>query len=129
MKTIESLSFFGSITIGLLKKYSNNLIDKNEVIKTLQDYQKNLIKEKGIYLSASISECLIVLSNQKEPHLRLDFINYPKFPLSEKIFISEINSLGKYLMKQFEQNRIVIIYHNKIVMFEVDDKIDPRIIN
>lgn len=127
MKTTELKTYSATITIGLHRGYSNILIDKKEVIKILQNYQNKLIIDKDIHLSASVSECLIVLSNQQEPHLKLDFINYPKFSFKEKVFKSEINALGKYLMNQFEQNRIVIVYHDKTVMFEIDDKIDHRI--
>lgn len=78
-------------------------------------------------MSASVSECLIVLGGQREPHLNISFINYPKFPMKEKEFKLEINKLGKFLMKEFNQNRIVIVYHNETIMFEVNDGIDPRI--
>lgn len=127
MKQIKAQSFLGNITIGLQKGYTNELYSKQEIIRALQSYQKTLIKEKHIYLSASVSECLIILNKQEEPHLKLEFINYPKFPLDEIVFKKEINRLGKYLMKLFEQNRIVIVYHNETVMFEVDENIDYRI--
>ena len=127
MKTTKSQSFFGAITIGLQKGYSNDLYSKEQIIKALQGYQDALIKGKNIYLSAAVSECLIVLNNQVEPHIKLEFINYPKFPLDESVFKSEINLLGIYLMKEFKQNRIVITYHDETVMFEQNERIDPRI--
>ncbi len=127
MKSIKNQSYFGYITIGLQKGYTNESFKKQEVINELQNYQKTLIKEKNIYLSASVSDCVIVLNKQEEPHLKIEFINYPKFPLDEHIFKKEINRLGQFLMKQFKQNRIVIFYHNETVMFEVDKNIDFRI--
>lgn len=127
MKTIKKNTYTALITIGLQKEYSNDFYKKEEFIEALQNYQKILITEKDIYLSASVLDCLIVLNKQEEPHLKLEFINYPKFPLEEAVFKTEINLLGQYLMKQFEQNRIVIVFHNETVMFEVEDKIDFRI--
>ena len=127
MKTTKTVTYTASITIGLQKCYSNQFFAKNNYIEALQTYQKKLIKEKNIYLSASVSDCLIVLNKQEEPHLKLEFINYPKFPLKEGVFKIEVNQLGQYLMKQFEQNRIVIVYHNETVMFEIEENVDFRI--
>lgn len=78
-------------------------------------------------LSVSLSECDVVLSGQVEPHLNLHFINYPKFPLKESALKIEIENLTMYLMKEFEQNRVVIEYLDETVMLENSDSIDPRI--
>ena len=127
MKVIKTSTFNATITIGLQKGYSEELYTKEKLIKALQDYQKKLITEKDIYLSACVLDCLIVLDNQLEPHLKIEFINYPKFPLEKEVFKSNINSLGEFLMKKFEQNRIVIVYQDETIMFEIEDKIDFRI--
>ena len=127
MKITTVPTFTAEISIGLQKGYSNDLFSKEELIKVLQTYQKKLIKEKEIYLSANISECEIVLSGQIEPHLKLNFINYPKFPLDEVTFKKEVELLTKYLMNELSQNRIVIIYHNETKMIEYNEQIDPRI--
>ncbi|TQO38683.1 hypothetical protein GQ41_3343 [Arenibacter algicola] len=89
----------------------------------MQSYQNELITESDV----TLSECDIVLSGQVEPHLKLNFINYPKFPLEEKILKIEIENLTKSLMQKFEQNRVVIEYLNETVMLENSDLIDPRI--
>ena len=78
-------------------------------------------------MSASVSKTIIVLNNQQEQHLKIDFINYPKFPLAEKVFKEEVLHFGKELMKQFEQNRILIIYTDETMMLEQSDDLDPRI--
>tara|TARA_R110002033_G_scaffold170471_2_gene213099 strand:+ start:960 stop:1349 length:390 start_codon:yes stop_codon:yes gene_type:complete len=127
MKTTKTGTYTALITIGLQKYYCNQFYTKNNYIEVLQNYQKKLIKEKSIYLSASVSDCLIVLNKQEEPHLKLEFINYPKFPLKEDVFKIEVNQLAQYLMKQFNQNRIVIVYHNETLMFEIDESVDFRI--
>ena len=120
-------SFSATITIGLRKEYSEQIIDKSAIISYLQSYQEKLIKEKDIYLSASVTECNIVLSSQDEPHLRLGFINYPKFPLDIIVLKNEIENLAKHMMAVCEQNRVVLEFDDETVMFEFSDKIDPRI--
>lgn len=120
-------TFTADVVIGLQKGYSQELYNKDDLIKALQAYQKVLIEKQKIYLSANISDCQIVLSGQVEPHLKLSFINYPKFPLDEETFKKEVEALTVYLMKEFLQNRIVIIYHDETKMIEIDPQIDPRI--
>ena len=127
IKETKIKTFQASIFIGLEIGYTQKKINENLVIESLSELQKQLSKEKDIYLSASVSKTVIVLNNHKEQHLKIDFINYPKFPLSEEIFKDGVLIIGKELMKQFEQNRIVIIYTDETVMLEKSEEIDPRI--
>lgn len=127
MKVIKTSTFNATITIGLQKGYSNDLHTKESFIEAIQSYQKRVITEKNTYLSVCVLDCLIVLNNQLEPHLKIEFINYPKFPLEKDVFKSNVNSFGEFLMKKFEQNRIVILYDDETLMFEIEDKIDFRI--
>ena len=127
IKETKIKTFQASIFIGLEYGYTQKQINENLVIKSLSELQKQLSAEKNIFLSASVSKTNIVLNDQNEQHLKIDFINYPKFPLSEEIFKDEVLHFGKELMKQFEQNRILIIYTDETVMFEQSEEIDPRI--
>jgi hypothetical protein len=124
-KSIEPFS--AVLTLGLEYGYENIKIDENEIINFIQSYQNELIKVKQLYLSVSVSKCKIVMSGQIEPHLKLSFINYPKFVLSTIILKDEIETLSKELMKEFKQNRVVIEYLDETVMFENSELIDPRI--
>ena len=128
IKVTKIKTFQASIFIGLEYGYTQKQIDENLVIESLSELQKQLSAEKNIFLSASVSKTVIVLNNQKEPHLKINFINYPKFPLDENIFKDEVLIIGKELMKQFEQNRILIIYTDETVMLEQSEEIDPRIL-
>jgi len=125
-KSIEP--FHARVSFGLNRHYSDELLLKEDVIKAIQAYQAKLISERDIYLSVSISDALIVLRNQKEPHLILNFINYPRFPLNHSELKQEIENLVKHLMAMFSQNRVVIEFHDETVMFERSKDIDPRII-
>lgn len=127
IKETKIKTFQASIFIGLEFGYTQKQIDENLVIESLSELQKQLSAEKNIFLSASVSKTVIVLNNQKEPHLKIDFINYPKFPLDENIFKDEVLIIGKELMKQFKQNRILIIYTDETVMLEQSEETDPRI--
>lgn len=128
IKETKIKTFQASIFIGLEYGYTQKQINENLVIESLSELQKQLSAEKNIFLSASVSKTNIVLNDQNEQHLKIDFINYPKFPLDENIFKDEVLIIGKELMKQFEQNRILIIYTDETVMFEQSEEIDPRIL-
>ena len=128
IKETKIKTFQASIFIGLEYGQTQKQIDENLVIESLSELQKQLSAEKNIFLSASVSKTNIVLNDQNEQHLKIDFINYPKFPLSEEIFKDEVLHFGKELMKQFEQNRILIIYTDETIMFEQSEEIDPRIL-
>jgi len=125
---ISSPQFSATITIGLESGYSRKPLDKSMVTEYLHSYQDTLIIEKDIHLSVSITECSIVLSGHNEPHLRLGFINYPRFPIDVTVLKQEVENLAKYLMEVCEQNRVVVEFMDETVMFEFSDKTDPRIL-
>ncbi|PQJ72754.1 hypothetical protein [Polaribacter butkevichii] len=126
-KKIAISPFSAKMTLGLELGYTKKRIKKEEVIKYLQEYQEKLINDKNLVLSVSVTESIIVLSGQVEPHLQLNFINYPKFQLEENILKIEIENLTRSIMQRFEQNRVVIEYLNETIMFEDRELIDPRI--
>ena len=107
--------------------YTQKQIDENLVIESLSELQKQLSVEKNIFLSASVSKTNIVLNDQNEPHLKIDFINYPKFQLNENLLKDEVITIAKKLMKTFKQNRTLIIVTNETIMLEASEEIDPRI--
>lgn len=122
-----SKPFSAKVTLGLERGYTQTKIDKKEITRCIQTYQKRLITEKKFYLSVSLSECQIVLGDHIEPHLNLNFINYPRFPQEEQILKTEIENLTQHLMKEFDQNRVVVEYMDETVMFEMGEEVDPRI--
>lgn len=127
MEITSIKTFTAVITLGLEIGYSKENYNEEYLINELQEYQKQRIDESGVYLSASVSECNIVLSGQVERHLKLEFINYPKFPLEVEVFKKEIIKLGSHLLNKMKQNRTVIIFPDETMMFEIDEAIDPRI--
>ncbi|MFV5699639.1 hypothetical protein ACM55H_14825 [Flavobacterium sp. ZT3R17] len=127
METKSIQTFSAVITLGLQIGYSEDSYSKEYLINELQEYQKQRIDESGVYLSASVTECDIVLSGQNEKHLKLEFINYPKFPLEVEVFKKEIIKLGSHLLHKMKQNRTVIVFPDETIMLEIDEAIDPRI--
>jgi hypothetical protein len=127
MKRKSIPPFYGVLTIGLEIGYEKVNIDETEIITFIQAYQDALIKNKQIYLSASISTCTIALSGQIEPHLKISFINYPKFELPPAVLKFEIEELSNQLLLTFKQNRVVIEYLDEVIMLENSEQIDPRI--
>lgn len=119
-------TFQASILIGLEKGYTQKRIFEDEVFQTVRRFQLVNSEERNIFLSASISDCNIVLNNQNEPHFKIDFINYPKFPLEENVMKESIISLSKKLMITHHQNRIIIVFPDETIMLEQSDEIDPR---
>lgn len=124
---ITKEAFRAKVSFGLHKGYSDELLSKEEIIEEIRAYQKRLISEKNIYLSVSLSEALIVLGGQNEPHLILNFINYPRFPLDPPELKTVIENFIKHLMHVFNQNRMVVEYHDETVMLEYSTETDPRI--
>lgn len=127
MNIIIKPNLSATITIGTQIGYTSKRFKKEKLRATIQQFQKLQITERGIYLSACISECEIVLSGQIEPHFKLDFINYPKFPLEVAQFKSEVELMAIYLMEELAQNRLVIVFHDETKMLEKTEGIDPRI--
>jgi len=127
MEIISAKRFYATLTIGLRKRYTTELIPVTAVYDELSRIQDLLIKEKQIYLSANCYESTIVLSGHREPHLNIRFINYPRFPIEEDVYKSEVKSLAKQLMKAFVQNRVVIDFHDEIIMIQEREDVDGGI--
>ena len=119
--------FSAKVTLGLELGYTERLIEKTKIIQHIQKIQNDLIKSKNIFLSVSISDTNIVMGGQIEPHIILNFINYPKFPVKIEILKKEIEELTKQLMIEFKQNRTIIEYLDETLMLEQTEDIDPRI--
>ena len=122
-------TYTATVSLGLESGYTQNPIQVVDYIQAIQTYQHNLIESKRIYLSVSVSETRIVLDGQNEPHVRLEFLNYPRFPLVKELFKSEVIALVEHLMEIFQQNRTVIVFTDETIMFQGSNEVDPRISN
>ena len=127
MEIISAKRFYATLTIGLRKGYTTENIPLKAVYDELSRLQDLLIKEKQLYLSANCYESTIVLSGHREPHLNIRFINYPRFPIEEDVFKTELKSLAVQFMKTFAQNRVVIEFDDEILMFQEKEVVDEGI--
>lgn len=127
MDLITSKKHTASFVLGLQKGYTSELLTKQDVVNALQIEQEKLITAKQVYLSAAVSCCDIVLSGQVEPSIKLEFINYPKFPLSKQDFKTNVLHLAQQLLITLEQNRTVVVFDDEVVMLEEMEEINPKI--
>lgn len=127
MNTISIPKWSACITIGMQKGYTDERINLKEIKSYLQEIQEIHIKREQLYLSANVFLSDIVLSGQDEPHVNLNFINYPRFPASDAQLKNGVLEIAQYLMDKMEQNRIVITFDTEIVMLEKNSEIDGSI--
>jgi hypothetical protein len=118
---------YGMITLELRRGYTDSAITKEEVYAVLRELQEKLILEEQVYLSANCYGSEVVLSGQKENHLNIRFINYPRFPLERDTFRRKVTGIGETLLNWFEQNRLVIEFDDRLVMLQQKESIDPSI--
>lgn len=120
--------FKATVTFGLQKHYTEEIIPKEAIFREIHTYQKRMLDEKKFYLSIAVSETLILLNSQREPHLVFNFINYPLSPLPVQELKQHIEQFVEHLMTLFQQNRVVIEYLDETTMLEFSSDIDPKIL-
>lgn len=113
--------------MGLTRGYTREPVSTTAVKAKLSELQHYLYNEKSIRLSANCWESEIVFFEQYEPHINIKFINYPKFPHDEATFKEAVLFIAKKLMDTFEQNRLVIEFHDGFTMLEKTGDIDPGV--
>ena len=129
MEIISTAHYQATITIGLQKGYTREPIPVEQVYDALEAIQNSLIKDYALYLSANCTESTIVLSGQREPHLNIRFINYPRFPVEETVFKKSVLKIAVHFQATFEQNRLVIEFHDGFVMMQERAEVDPGIVS
>jgi hypothetical protein len=127
MKSIIAKTFTAQATIGLHKRYSNELISLTDFKKALYKAQEQIKKDYDVALSTKLTLCEIVFLGQEEPSVSLDFIQYPKFPTEEVVLKKAIIHLVKILMEDLNQNRTVIVFQEETICLEKSEGIDPKI--
>jgi len=127
MNLLSFKTFTAQMTIGLFRGYSNKSISIPEFKNALLKAQENIKALYKIELSAKITRCEILFLGQEEPSVDLQFIQYPKFPQEESALKKAIVDLTEQLMKELEQNRVVIVFSDETIMLEQSGAIDPKI--
>ena len=127
MNSISIKTYTAQATIGLYKAYSNEPITLSDFKKVVFQSQEKIKKELGVALSIKLTSCEIVFLGQEEPSVTLDFIQYPKFPTTEKLLKEAILQLVQLLMESLDQIRTVIVFPDDTFCLEKSDEIDPKI--
>lgn len=127
MNSLITKTFTAQAIIGLCKGYSNELITFQEFKNALFIGQQKTKKQFSVMLSTKITLCEIVFLGQEEPSITVDFIQYPKFPVEEKLMKNAIIYLIEFLMDTLFQNRTVIVFSDETICLENTEAIDPKI--
>lgn len=127
MNSVICKTFTATVTIGLFRGYSKNIISELEFKKALLKGQEQIKAHHKIQLSAKLSFCEILFLGQEEPSMELRFIQYPKFLNEESVLTKAIIALTEVMMIELEQNRVVIVFNDETVMLEESSAIDPII--
>lgn len=127
MNTVTVKTFTANVTLGLLRQYSNQKISLSEFKTALLRAQEHTKVTLNVALSAKINPCEIIFLGQEEPSIEVNFIQYPKFPQEENTLKKAIIQLTKLLMRELDQNRVVIVFSDETIMLEQSESIDPKI--
>jgi EAL domain-containing protein (putative c-di-GMP-specific phosphodiesterase class I) len=127
MKKTIVKSWSCKISIGLHKGYSNEIISQSDFFNLLEDCQRSVKKELGVYLSAAVTFGNIVFLGQVEPTAFLSFLQYPRLPQDETDLKNGVLRLAELLASEMEQNRVVLELLEETIMLENNQNIDPKI--
>ena len=127
MNRLITKTFTAQAVIGFYKGYSTELITFQEFKNALFIGQQKTKKQFNVMLSTKITLCEIVFLGQEEPSITIDFIQYPKFPVEEKLMKNAIIYLIEFLMDTLFQNRTVIVFSDETICLENTEAIDPKI--
>ena len=128
----NSHPFYASVSFGLRKSHDSKTISYEAFIETLQDAQRVTYKRHHVHLSAQISQTDIVIDQQLEPHVKLEFINYHEYPETTLKFKEAIVYLCELIATNLDQNRVVINFsdeHRKLIKKNKLDSKEQDVLN
>jgi hypothetical protein len=124
---IKCKTFNATVTVGLFKGYSQELLPLDVVKKVITNSQIKVRDQFDVILSAKITPCEIICLGQDEPSLAIAFMQYPKFQYHENLLKEAIIFFTKNLQQELEQNRVVVVFDDETLMLENSKEIDPNI--
>jgi hypothetical protein len=127
MKEVKCKTFKSTVTVGLFKGYTKELISLEFVKKSISNIQKTVYEQFDIVLSAKVTICEIICLGQEEPSVSIEFIQYPKFLYEEKTLKEAILFFTKKMQESLHQNRVVVVFRDETIMLENNNEIDPTI--
>ncbi len=127
MKSVNCKTFTSTLTVGLYKGYTQEIIPISYVKEQIANIQQMVLNQFNIVLSAKLTPCEIICLGQEEPSVTIDFIQYPKFQYEEKILKEAILFFTKKMQESLHQNRVVVVFRDETIMLENNNEIDPNI--
>lgn len=98
----ELKTYFATIHVGLKEGYEGKVHNVEEVYQLCQEYAD--INPTCV----SVTETMFIYHKGNEPGVRVEFINYPRFPKDETSIHSQAEVLGQRLAEEFKQIRYSI---------------------
>lgn len=110
-------TFWCYFLLGSNKGYDiSTIITFDEVIKHISNFQT---KYDGESVSVNVApNNTIVFKDYKEMCYRVEAINYPRFPKTERQIAKFMLTLMEYLMINLDQQRITLVTSDKSIMLE-----------
>lgn len=127
MKSVSCKTFTATLTVGLYKGYTQEIIPISYVKEQIAKTQQRVLNQFNIVLSAKLTPCEIICLGQEEPSVTIDFIQYPKFQYEEQILKEAILFFTKNIQESLHQNRVVVVFRDETIMLENNNEIDPNI--
>lgn len=127
MKEVKCKTFTSTLTVGLYKGYTQEIIPISYVKEQIVKTQQIVLNQLNIVLSAKLTQCEIICLGQEEPSVMIDFIQYPKFQYEEKTLKEAILFFTKKMKESLHQNRVVVVFGDETIMMENSNEIDPNI--
>ena len=120
-------TFWCYFLLGSNKAYDTNThIALDEVLKHVKTFQEKYWKDSVSVVVTPNNT--VVFKNYNESCYRVEAINYPRFPKTEKEICEFMLTLMEYLMLNLDQQRISLVTPSKTVMIENTDLASRQVI-
>ena len=116
MKIKTNESYEVKLYIGSCEGYNGQSFTEGEMIAVIGNYQKNSDATPVRLTPTAYIHC-----DYREKGWEVAAIMYPRYPKSIERINAFMEGLAKHLLVYFKQNRISVIFPDKITMFESDN--------
>lgn len=106
-------TYWARLYVGSKESYGD--ISKNSTTDEIKKIIRNWITEEN-RICVNIIPLTYEYVNGNEPGHLIEFINYPRFPLSDSAIFNKATSLGELLRTELKQNRVTIVFPDRTIM-------------
>ena len=119
MNVKNTESYEVKLYIGSKEGYKGRSYTEEELIKSIGDYQGGC--EAECKIPVRVTPTRFVYCDYQEKGWEISGILYPRFPKTKENIDKFMSGLAEFLMKTYKQNRISVIFPDRITLFESDD--------